>query len=158
LLYDFDLEPDLQTEPLAELTPYVLLPEGHPLTAAAGVTLEDLVCEPFVLLDIEPSRDYFLSLFRDRELTPQIAYHTRSLETLRGFVGHGLGYSLLATKPANSMSYDGRPVVARPLMTAVKKSRLVLVTVRDRPLSALTQEFLQHCRLLFGATHASQDP
>ena len=62
--------------------------------------------ESLVLLDIEPSRNYFLSLFRDRGLEPQVGYCSRSLEMVRGFVGHGLGYSLLATKPANNMTYD----------------------------------------------------
>jgi DNA-binding transcriptional LysR family regulator len=136
----------------------VLLPDGHPLAASLSLSLEDLVPEPLVLLDIQPSRDYFLSLFRDRGLEAQVAYRTRSLETLRGFVGHGLGYSLLATKPANSMSYDGRPVVARPLATPVKKSRLVLVTALNHPLSALAEEFLTHCRSLFGVSHASAHP
>ena len=109
---------DLQLTPLAELTPYVLLPEGHPLAAAPGIALEELVNEPLVLLDVEPSRDYFLSLFRDAGLEPHIGYRTRSLEMVRGLVGHGLGYSLLATKPANNMTYDGRALVARPLTNA----------------------------------------
>jgi flavin reductase (DIM6/NTAB) family NADH-FMN oxidoreductase RutF/DNA-binding transcriptional LysR family regulator len=158
VLYDFGLAEDLDTEFLAELTPYVLLPEGHPLAEAPGVALEDLVPEPLVLLDIEPSRDYFLSLFRDRGLEPLVGYRTRSLEMLRGFVGHGLGYSILATKPANNMSYDGRALVARPLTTAVRTSRLVLVTLRGAPTSALALEFAAHCRSLFGVNHAHANP
>jgi hypothetical protein len=34
LLYDFNLSSDLSITPLAELSPYVLLPEGHPLSLA----------------------------------------------------------------------------------------------------------------------------
>src|ERR1700737_3451466 len=126
LLYEFDMSQDLCVERLAELTPYVLLAEGHPLAAASSVALEDLVPESLVLLDIEPSRNCFLSLFRARGLEPQVGYRSRSLETVRGLVGHGLGYSLLATKPANNMTSDGRALVARPLSSTVKNSRLVL--------------------------------
>jgi DNA-binding transcriptional LysR family regulator len=36
---------DLRLERLAELTPYVLLAEGHPLAAASSISLEDLVQE-----------------------------------------------------------------------------------------------------------------
>jgi flavin reductase (DIM6/NTAB) family NADH-FMN oxidoreductase RutF len=158
LLYDFDLGPELHAEPLAELTPYVLLAEGHPLAAASSIALEDLRNEPLILLDLDPSRGYFLSLFRERGLQPQIGLRTRSLEMVRGFVGHGLGYSLLATKPANNMTYDGRALVSRPLAAAVKNSSLVLVTLRGRDISPMALEFAEHCRSLFGVTHAHSHP
>src|SRR3984957_12364400 len=152
LLYDFNLSSDLNVTPLAELTPYVLLPEGHPLSLASCIALEDLVREPLALLDVEPSREYFLSLFKDRKLEPTIGFRTKSLEMVRGFVGHGLGYSILATKPANNMTYDGRALVARPLSVAVSNSRLVLATLASRQLSPMALEFAAHCRTFFGAT------
>jgi len=157
LLYDFGLGEDLQVEPLTLLVPYVLLAEGHPLAAAAGISLEDLAPEPLVLLDAEPSRDYFLSLFRARGLQAHVGHCASSLETVRGLVGHGLGYSLLATKPANNMTYDGRALVARPLSTAVPGSRLVLVNAGARPLSQMALEFATHCRSFFGVSHAHSD-
>jgi flavin reductase (DIM6/NTAB) family NADH-FMN oxidoreductase RutF len=154
LLYDFGLSEDLRVERLAELTPYVLLAEGHPLATASSIALEDLLQESLVLLDIEPTRSYILSLFRDCGLEPQVGYRSRSLEMVRGFVGHGLGYSLLATKPANNMTYDGRALVARPLAGAVKNSRLVLATLSGRSMSAIAVEFAGHCRALFGVNQA----
>jgi flavin reductase (DIM6/NTAB) family NADH-FMN oxidoreductase RutF len=154
LLYDFGIESDIQVEPLAELMPYVLLPQGHALAESASVALETLVGEPLALLDAEPSRDYFLSLFRERGLTPFVGYRTASFEMVRGLVGHGLAYSLLATKPANSMSYDGRALVTRPLAYPVASSRLVLARLARRPMDAGAQAFAQHCRAFFGASHA----
>ena len=154
LLHDLGLGPELITEHLADLTPYVLLAEGHPLAGAAAVALEDLQSEPLILLDIEPSGSYFLSLFRDAGLEPLIGLRTKSLEMVRGFVGHGLGYGLLATKPANNMTYDGRPLVARPLTNAVKNSALVLATVQGRPMSPMGLEFARHCRCFFAVWRA----
>lgn len=151
LLYDFGLSSDLNITSLAELSPYVLLPEGHPLSLAASIGLEDLVQEPMALLDVEPSREYFMSLFRERGLEPTIGFRTKSLEMVRGFVGHGLGYSILATKPATSMSYDGRALVARPLSGRVANSRLALATLASRKLSPMALEFAAHCRTFFGA-------
>ena len=153
LLYDFDLGADLNVTPLAEIKPYVLLPDGHPLRASSSIGLEQLAQEPLVLLDLEPSRDYFLSLFREAGIEPLIGYRTKSLEMLRGFVGHGLGYSILATKPANNMSYDGRALIARPLSNPVKNSRLVLATLAGRTLSPIAEEFAAHCRSFFGGIH-----
>jgi len=139
---------------LAELTPYVLLPEGHPLAGAPAIALQDLQEEPLILLDDEPSLNHYLSLFRDRGLEPQIGMRTKSPEMVRGFVGHGLGYSILATKPANNMTYDGRALVARPLADTVKHSRLVLVTLIGRSLSPMALEFADHCRSFFGVAQA----
>jgi flavin reductase (DIM6/NTAB) family NADH-FMN oxidoreductase RutF len=158
LLHDAGLGQDLQVESLAELTPYVLLPDGHPLTAAPGVTLQDLIREPLVLLDIEPNRNYTMSLFREFGLEPLIGYRSRSLEMVRGLVGHGLGYSLLATKPANNITYDGRALVARPLANAVKHNRLVIAALESRALSPLAVEFAEHCRSLFGVNQAHFAP
>jgi flavin reductase (DIM6/NTAB) family NADH-FMN oxidoreductase RutF len=152
LLYDFNLSADLNITPLAELTPYVLLPEGHPLSRAASIALEDLLHEPMALLDLEPSREYFLALFRSHGLEPTIGFRSKSLEMVRGFVGHGLGYSILATKPANNMTYDGRALVARPLSVAVSNSRLVLATLAGRHLSPMALEFAAHCRTFFCKT------
>jgi flavin reductase (DIM6/NTAB) family NADH-FMN oxidoreductase RutF/DNA-binding transcriptional LysR family regulator len=149
LLYDFELGDDIRVEHLAHLTPYALLPDGHPLAESPTVALEALVEEPLVLLDVDPSRNYFLSLFRDRGLEPRVAYRSGSLEMVRGLVGHGLGYSLLATKPANNMSYDGRALVARPLSGTVKSSPLGLASLGTRPMSAVAQEFVAHCRAFF---------
>ncbi len=149
LIYDFGMGADIEAELLAELKPYVLLPDGHPLTASAAIALEDLVSEPLVLLDVDPSHDYFLSLFRERGLEPTIGMQTSSIEVLRGLVGHGLGYSLLATKPANSVSYDGRALGARPLTYPVSNSRLVLArTARSRQ-DARVEALAQHCRAFF---------
>jgi flavin reductase (DIM6/NTAB) family NADH-FMN oxidoreductase RutF len=153
LLYDFELGADLNVTPLAEIKPYVLLPDGHPLRASSSIALEQLAQEPLVLLDLEPSRDYFLSLFREAGIEPLIGYRTKSLEMLRGFVGHGLGYSILATKPANNMSYDGRALIARPLSNPVKSSRLVLATLAGRTMSPIAAEFAAHCRSFFGGIH-----
>jgi flavin reductase (DIM6/NTAB) family NADH-FMN oxidoreductase RutF len=154
LLYDFGLGEGVDVAPLAELVPYVLLPEGHPLAEGSAVTLEALAAEPLVLLDLEPSRDYFLSLFGAQGLAPRIGQRTRSLEMVRGLVGHGLGYSLLATKPANNMSYDGRALVTRPLASAAAASRLVLATRSGVPLSPAAHALADHCRSFFGVSHA----
>lgn len=154
LLYHFGLGEDLRQEVLAELVPYVLLPAGHPLAEQAAVSLAELISQPLVLLDVDPSRNYFVSLFRAQGLEPLIGHRASSLEMVRGLVGHGLGYSLLATKPANNMSYDGRALVMRPLAEEVERSRLVLASLAARPLSAGALELRRHCRDMFGVSHA----
>ncbi len=154
LLYDFDLGAEFALEPLCEIPPYVLLPASSRLLHLPGIRLEDLADESLILLDVEPSGDYFLSLFRSRGIEPQIGYRTTSLEMVRGFVGEGLGYSLLATNPAANVAYDGKPLITRPLATAVQPSRLVLARLAGRELGGSAALFAAECRAHFRRIHA----
>ncbi len=149
LLFDVGLDAGIATEALAALDTYVLLPEGHRLAAAAAVRLEDLVEEPLILLDVVPSREYFLSLFRARGLEPLVGYRTHSFEMVRGLVGNGLGYSLLGTRPAQDVAYDGRRLVARPLAGDARPSRVVLAHLAGRRPSGAARDFIDHCRAFF---------
>ncbi len=148
-LYDFDLGADIATQNVADLEPYVLLPESHPLGLCERIALADLLPERLVLLDASPSRDYFLSLFNGVG-TPTVGFRAQTFEMVRGLVAHGLGYSLLATKPASAMSYDGRALISRPLADAVPPSQLVLARPRDGAMNSATEAFLWHCNATFG--------
>jgi DNA-binding transcriptional LysR family regulator len=141
LLYDFDLGKDVVSEPLAELQPYVLLPECHHLATKATIGLAELADQSLVLLDLQPSRDYFLSLFRSEGLIPCLGLQAKSFEMVCGFVGHGLGYGLLAARPGHAMTHDGRVLVTRPLARPVRSSRLVLALSPHRRLTAISEAF-----------------
>ena len=149
LIYDFDLGDDFETERLADLQPYALLSAGHRLEVHAAVSLELLADEPMILLDTPPSADYFLSIFTDAGFQPKVRYRTASFEMVRGFVGHGLGFALLATKPASSMSYDGQALAIRPLKDVVRQSSVVLARRRGEPMSEAIATFARHCRTFF---------
>jgi flavin reductase (DIM6/NTAB) family NADH-FMN oxidoreductase RutF len=149
LMYDIDLPDDLEITPLATLRPYILLAEDHPLADEPNLTLETLANHPMVLLEAPPSGDYFLSLFAAKNLTPQVKYHCPSYEMVRGLVGQGLGYSILATKPAANVSYDGHALVTRPLPAETRPSRTVIATKRGATLPAAAQPFITVCQDLF---------
>ena len=138
-------------EPLVEIAPHVLLLAAHRLADAASVSLEDLAAEPMVLLDVAPSRDYFRSLFEEIGLEPTIALNSPSFETVRGLVANGMGYSLLVTKPANAMSYDGASLVTRPIREPVTSGRIALARRAGDTLSVGAREFADHCRSFFSS-------
>lgn len=154
LVYDLDLGDGLDVDQLAALQPYVLLPAGHALQDEASLALSDLVSEPMILLDAPPSGRYFLSLFEDAGLTPDIRVRALSFEMVRSLVAHGFGYSLLATKPACAMSYDGRSLVARPLASPVRPSNVVLARRAGGQLGAAAAAFRDVCIDLFATADA----
>lgn len=158
LVYDFTLGDGLTAEPLIARQPHVLLAENHPLAAKAALSLTELAAHPMILLDAPPSGHYFISLFTAENLQPLIRIKTLSFEMVRGLVAHGLGYSILTTKPASSLSYDGRMLVTRPLLMQTQPSRLVIATRTKGKLSPAAQAFRDACRALFANSPSTASP
>ena len=153
LLYDIALADGLDSSVLTQLQPYVLLAADHPLAARDEITPQDLATEPMILLHAPPSRDYFLGIMQGAGVEPKVAYRTSNLEMVRGMVAHGLGYSILATKPANQVSYDGKPLVERPLISDTQPSRIVLASRQGATLSKQAERFIWLCRDIFDLHH-----
>jgi len=84
LTYDLELSQDMTFEPLMQLPAYVMLPAAHRLAARVGITPEELVDEPMVLLDLPYSREYFLSAFQG--LRPRIVERTGDIAVMRSMV------------------------------------------------------------------------
>lgn len=151
ILYDLYLEAELALEPLAELKPHALLPADHPLAGRRSVSLAELAPEPMVVLDVPPSRRYFTALFDKAGLKPRIRFHSPSIETVRGMVGNGAGYSLLVTRPAGDLTYDGRRIVCLPLADPLEPSRIVLARPSGARPTRLLECFGAHCKERFAA-------
>ena len=150
LLYDLDLSAELDCTLLTEIDTYVLLGHGHPLAQKTTLTPRDLADYPMVLLSAPPSGDYFSRILTGAGVEPKVACRSSSFEMVRGLVGHGLGYALLATKPASSMTYDGRALLTRPLVCDEPPARVVLATRHGAKLSRAALDFRALCREFFG--------
>ena len=51
-------------QPLTELPPHAIVAADHPLAQRGTVSLQELADDPYILLDLPYSRDYFFGLFR----------------------------------------------------------------------------------------------
>lgn len=149
LLYDLGLSDALDILPLTEQTPYVLLAQDHPLCTQDSLTPDDLAKHPMVLMNTPPSRDYFLGIFSDAGVDADVAYSATSLEMVRGMVGQGLGFGLLANKPASDICYDGNTLAIRPLITDTVPVKLVIATRKGVKLSQAAEEFIWQCKDYF---------
>lgn len=146
-LYDHDLDSTIATEPLMPpQKPYVLLPEHHRFASQAQVSLHDLCLEPMILLDVQPSRTYFVSLFHALGLTPNIVFSSPSIEMVRGMVGQGFGFSLLVTRPHSECTYDGKKVVIIDIAETVAPSGLAAARLKRGQLTKPAQLFMDFCR------------
>ncbi len=145
LLFNLVLPEEITFEKVAEFNHYILLPEDHAMVAKKQVSLHDLVDDDLVLLDVPPSREYFLGIFRSLGLEPSISFSSPSLEMVRGLVGQGRGYSLLVTHPHLDFTYDGQKIATLPLADDIPRAELGIARhAQIRPTRAM-QLFLDFC-------------
>ena len=139
LAYAIGLPDDVHAETLASLAPHVLLPARHRLARQKRVALAALKDEPFILLDVAPSRTYFTGLLSEHGIEPKITFSSPSLELVRGLVGRNAGYSLLVTRPYGERTYEGKPLAVRPIVEPCKPSDVALASLRQlRPTRLMT--------------------
>ncbi|MDH3466299.1 MAG: LysR family transcriptional regulator [Gammaproteobacteria bacterium] len=145
LMFDLNLPEEISIEKMAAFNPYILLPEGHPQASNESVFLRDMMDDKLVLLDIPPSREYFLGIFHSIGLEPPVTFSSSSLEMVRGMVGQGQGYSLLVTHPHLDFTYDGQRIVTLPLADDIPRVDLGIACHKQiRPTRAM-RLFLDFC-------------
>ncbi|GLK85053.1 LysR family transcriptional regulator [Ancylobacter defluvii] len=150
--YEFAVPEEVVAEPLAELPPYVVLHPDHPLAQRDNVRLVDLKDEPFILLDLPHSRDYFLGLFRSVGIEPKIAFRSKAYELTRGLVGHGRGYTIQNVMPRTQTTHDGCRVAAVPLVERLEPVHLVSLRLRRQAPRPAVEVFARHLKESFSAS------
>lgn len=155
LSYDVEMGARIATETVAELKPYALLPAGHRLAKAKSVSVAALASEPFILVDLPLSRDFLLSVFRAEGIEPRIAHRTRSLEMVLGLVANGHGISVLVTRPASDLAYDGKKIARVALKDTRVRQRVVLARPEVAPLTAPAQALAACIRAELAAARSS---
>ena len=113
--YDMELPKDINFHPIAALPTMVVLPQTHPLAKRTEIPLADLTDEPFVLLDLPHTSEFFLGAFLARGLRPTIAERPTDMSVLRSLVANGYGYSLLNIQTPSTLAPDGQPLAYVPL-------------------------------------------
>ncbi len=136
ITYDLGLDGAMVRQELTRLQPHAVLPAGHPLGAHPTLTLADLAKQPLILADQGLSIGHMRALFTRAGLVPQIARRVASLELMRSFAANGLGVGVSYSRPVPGHSYDGQPLLTRPIIDAGPGEPVVLVHNRANPLSA----------------------
>jgi DNA-binding transcriptional LysR family regulator len=110
ILYGVDVSKQLLFDPIRDYQPYVIVAEGHRLAGRGSVKLAELVSEPLIQIDVQPSRQNTEHIFASLGMRPIVRYTTTNYELARCLVGRGLGYSILVQRLAPNLTYDGHRV------------------------------------------------
>ena len=152
LSYDLQLPEDIAFEPLVSLKPQVLLSPDHPLSGKASLSIAEMGEEPMILLDLPYSREYFLSLFYQAGITPNIHSRSASQEVVRTMVANGYGFTLANVRPKSMQALDGKKLVAVPLKGRLRSMVIGLISVLQDRKSRLLSAFEAHCRQNIGSS------
>jgi DNA-binding transcriptional LysR family regulator len=150
LTYDMSLSKDLiDFQTMIELQPYLLVSEDHPFSKNDAVYLADIAKEPFVMFEGPSSREYFESIFTVLGITPNIAYRSKSMESVRSAVANGLGFSLGVIEPKYKASADAGRAVSVPISDQIDPLSVVLARRKGAVLSGQMAQLASFCRQYF---------
>lgn len=156
LCYDMGLPDGIATTVIDSSRPYLALPPNHELAGKGTVALQELKSEPFVLLDLPHTRDLMLSLVRKGGHEPTVKFRSASYETVRTFVAHGHGYSILHQRPHHQLTYDGGEIAIAEIKDNVAPLRTVLAHLKTQRPTARLRAVGQTVRQQIAAAQASR--
>ena len=149
LSYAYALPDEVMGERLTELPPYVLVAADHPLASRDSVSLQELAAEPFILLDLPHSREYFFNLFLTCQIEPRVVYRSRSYELIRGLVGHGHGFTIHNAVPGTTVGYDGSKIAVLPIREALPPVHVMSLRLRRQTMRPAVRTFADYLREAF---------
>lgn len=151
LTYDLGLPAHFARVLLHELRPHALLPEGHELASHSTVSLAELAAHPLITTDQPHSWQHMLDLFLSRGLSPIAQSRTSSFELQRSMVANGFGVAVSYTRPHGDVSYDGLPLVCKPLSDPLPMQRIILTHDTRQRLSKAALAFIEVAKEWFAS-------
>ncbi len=151
LAYSLAVPDEIDAQPLIDLPPYAIVSANHPLARRRSVSLKELGDEPFILLDLPYSRDYFFGLFRAVGLEPRIVFRSRSQELIRGLVAHGHGFAIQNAIPATTIAYDGNSIAVLALEETLPPTRIMTLRLKQYGVRPAVRAFQDYVHSAFSA-------
>lgn len=139
--YNLQTFPGLVATALYDTEMHVILAADHPLSSKPVVEADDLADFPLILMDVEPSVSDVMTYFDNCGIQPRILTRTSNFEFIRSLVARGLGYSLFLQRPRHGMSYEGRPIIARPLSPTPPRERATIAWSAEKSRSEVLRVF-----------------
>lgn len=143
-------DPDLYTELLSQEDMIFLVSPGHPLAMEKGVGPNQLADQCIILTEPGCSfRRTFETILREAGITSRSTLEVNSLESIKQFVGLGLGVAMLPRFTAATELAEGR-IVSLNWAGPMPEYYVQAVYHKDKWLSPTLQVFLKLVRELLG--------
>lgn len=153
LMYDQGVGDEFDRRVLERIPPHIIVPVDHPRAAPPRlpVSLKDFADEPYILLDLKFTRDYYLDMFKQHGVDPTIRHVVSGYETVRSYVALGHGYSVLNQRMTSVLTYSGGEVVALELVDDLSPIEVSLVRPVGATPTRKSRAFEEICAGLYAA-------
>lgn len=132
----------LQVE-ILDVSPYRLwLPIGHKLLNQDSISVDDLIGEQLIMLDIDEMGEAGMTLLSALGTRPKIAFRTRSVEAVRSLVATGAGIALLPDLVYRPWSLEGDRIEARDVSGSLPAVQVGMAWRKGSPLSPAAKDFI----------------
>lgn len=145
LTYDMQLPDDIAFTSLATLPAHVIVGEAHNLANRKSVALTELASDPYVLLDLPTSREYFLGLFLQSGVKPKIVSRSQSQDVVWAMVANSNAYSLRNVRPKSEFALDGQRIISIPLLGEHAPLHLGVASLKSIRKRRLVEAFVDYC-------------
>lgn len=108
---------------------------GHPLLQGPSPSLKQIASYPYILLTVDEGQQSMMRYWQAKRLTPNVAFRTTSMESLRGLVAHGFGVTILSDMVFRPWSLEGKEISARPLASPAPDMEVGVLWRKDSELS-----------------------
>jgi DNA-binding transcriptional LysR family regulator len=132
LAWEYDVVPralghDIEAVHLLDEPLDLLVPTAHPLAGAKSLTLAAMAGERWILRTHKPPFDRaFANMCRTAGFEPEVIFTTDDYQAIHGFVGAGLGVSLV---PRMSLQVRHPSVTAVPVQEPTLHRRILMLTL-----------------------------
>lgn len=133
----------LQVEVLTASSNRVWMSSNHPLAHSQEVTLSDCAKYPLIVLETDRIDSLMQALWSRKQLNPNIAMRSGSLEAVRSLVGVGLGIAVLPDFLYRPWTLDAEHIEARALRDDIAAINIGLVWRRGTTIRLVVEEFIQ---------------
>ncbi|MEU3273291.1 LysR family transcriptional regulator [Saccharomonospora sp. NPDC006951] len=145
LLYENHIVSEVEVQRLAPVRLQLAVSPNHPLAELDEVPLGALRDEDAVLLAMRPATDHVEEILRNAGIAPRVRWRSANVETIRSLVARGLGYTIIMGRPHGDLTYDGKPIVYRPIADEIPPNHVVLATACGARRAARVEALRAYC-------------
>lgn len=135
---------DIETIHLFDEPMDLLLPTNHGLAGESSIKFEAMADEQWIIRRQPPPYDrVFANLCQGAGFAPKVLFTTDDYQSIHGFVGAGLGVSVV---PRLSLQVRHADVVAVPIDAAPLARRVMILTMAEAPITDETNKLFEVLR------------
>lgn len=114
-LYSLQQIDGVDARTIAPVRLQLMLAADHRLATRSSASFRELTDEYAILLDVPPTIERVTDMIRHAGVEPRTRWPSTNMETIRSLVAHGMGYSVVNSRPDTGVAFDGSTVAYVPV-------------------------------------------